>query len=491
MTIVGKILLLLNLIAAALFALLAMLDYSKRLAWTHAVSKQDEAIEGLPIEDQRKELEALKDPKGNTSFFAAVNGAAKKYVAETSDKKEGLKSILYPLAVDWKQLDAYQNKVKNIKDDKEKQAVLLEDAAKRWMLAQVLLPLEEFRPLAHREKLAVEIGNLTIPYKNLEKKLVDRINELLRPQAEYTADQKGDKDAGGMVLDLISVEKPGERVSYHLRYQRIPEDQKVKVWFEAPEDDGEAKKDKAEKGKSAGPAVNPNPLSVKLSNVEEQPTIELSRDGAAFSKKDEAFKANKVLRGEINFTVNGKQHHVWFSEREPVDYRQALAYMLFSLAGVMTPEGKPLGAPTEQRVEQLVGRKILPHAIDMQTKAFEQTVERRLVEIDHDFDYFVERYHVLVKDRLPYMRDFIAQQTADLERVKKNLTARQKHLEDREDHLKVIEKQVQAERKKATAALADLARWQQRLFTAQKKGAGVAEENQRLERKIRKLETGR
>jgi hypothetical protein len=491
MTIVGKTLLLLNLIAAALFALLALVDYSKRLAWTHAVSKQDLAIEGLPIEDQRKELEALKDPKGNNSFFAAVNNAAKKYVADTSDKKEGLKSILYPLAVDWNQLKSYQDRLNTIKNDKEKQAALLEDAVKRWMLAQVLLPLEEFRPLAHRELLAADIGNLAKPYKELEKKLADRIEELLRPQAEYAAGQKGDKDAGGMVLDLVSVEKPGERVSYHLRYQRNPEDQKVKVWFEAPEDDAETKKDKTEKGKSPGPAINPNPVSVKLTNVEDQPSIELTRDGAAFSKKDAAFKANKVLRGEVNFTANGKQHHVWFSEREPVDYRQALAYMLFSLAGVVTPEGKPLGVPTEQRLEQLVGRKILPHAIDMQTKAFEQTVERRLVEIDHDFDYFLERYHVLVKDRLPYMRNFIAYQTAELERVQKNLAARKKHLEVREDHVKDIEKQVQAERKKATEALAELARWQQRLFTAQKKGAGVAEENQRLERKIRKLETGR
>src|SRR5262249_34712883 len=160
--------------------------------------------------------------------------------------------------------------------------------------------------------------------------------------------------------------------------------------------------------------------------------------------------------------------YAWFAERESVDYRQALAFMLFSLSQVANPQGKLLDVPSEKRVEELVGRKVLPHAIDMQTKAFDQIVERRLVEIDHDFDYFVERYHMLVKERLPYFRDFVANQKAELGRVKKTLAARQKHLESREEYVKEVEKKVQAERKKATAALAELAKWQQRFFAAQK-----------------------
>src|SRR5262245_31268021 len=108
MTILGRVLLLINLAAAGAFAFLALLDHSKRLTWTHAVHLHDRAIEGLPIEDQQKELQTLGDVKGANSFFAAVNRAAKKFAKETSDKKEALKTILESLAVKYKQLQAYQ-----------------------------------------------------------------------------------------------------------------------------------------------------------------------------------------------------------------------------------------------------------------------------------------------------------------------------------------------------------------------------------------------
>jgi hypothetical protein len=503
MTILGRVLLLINLAAAGAFAFLALLDHSKRLSWTHAVHLHDRAIEGLPVEDQQKELQTLGDVKGANSFFAAVNRAAKKFAKETSDKKEALKSILDSLAVKYKQLQAYQKTLKDIKN-KEKLADLLEEAAKRWMLAQALLPLEELRPGAHRELLAAQIADFegnhfTTPYDKLEQELANQIDELLRPQAENPSLKNPEKDQPGkkakkeapsaIELDLICVvdQRGGEKKeTYHLEdntpyllhYRRIVPDQKIVVSFEPKK-----------KGGNAG--VNPTAVTVKLANVEGQPQFELARDGAAFSKKDDSFKGPKVLRGEIGFTANGKQHYVWFAEREDIDYRQSLAYLLFTLAEVMTPEFKPLGVPTEQRVEELVGRKIFLDAYDLQTKAYEQIAERRKIEADHDFDFFVEQYHLLVKERLPYLRDYIERQKLELQRLKQNKTARDKHMENRKAYYEDLEKQLREQRKKATAALKKLAQWQDAVFQAQKAGSGVAEENQRLERKIRKLEQGR
>ena len=50
---------------------------------------------------------------------------------------------------------------------------------------------------------------------------------------------------------------------------------------------------------------------------------------------------------------------------------------------------------------------------------------------------------------------------------------------------------IQEERRKATEALANLARFQELFFEAQKAGSGVDEENQRLEKQIRVMEMGR
>jgi hypothetical protein len=501
MTIFGRVLLLINLAAAGAFAFLALLDHSKRLTWTHAVHLHDRAIEGLPIEDQQKELQTLGDVKGANSFFAAVNRAAKKFAKETSDKKEALKTILESLAVKYTQLQAYQKALKGLTN--KGQLDLLEEAAKRWMLAQALLPLEELRPGAHRELLAAQIADFekkhfTTPYEKLEQELANQIEELLRPQAENQSLKNPEKDTPGkkskeapsaIELDLICVveQRGGEKKeTYHLedntpfllQYRRIVPDQKIVVSFEP-------------KKKGGNPGVNPTAVTVKLANVDGQPQFELTRDGAAFSKKDDAFKGPKVLRGEIGFTANGKQHYVWFAEREAIDYRQSLAYVLFTLAEVMTPEGKPLGVPTEQRVEELVGRKIFLDAYDLQTKAYEQIAERRKIEADHDFDYFVDQYHLLVKERLPYLRDYIERQKVELQRLKQNKTTRDKHMENRKAYYEDVEKQLREERKKATVILKKLGQWQDAVFQAQKAGSGVAEENQRLERKIRKLEQGR
>jgi hypothetical protein len=57
MTLLGKILALVNILAAVGFIYLAASDYGKRQQWSHAVSRHDRIIDGLPLDDQEKDVD--------------------------------------------------------------------------------------------------------------------------------------------------------------------------------------------------------------------------------------------------------------------------------------------------------------------------------------------------------------------------------------------------------------------------------------------------
>lgn len=60
MSLFGKILAGLNIIAAAIFAFLVVVDWGQRQSWTYAVFRQDLAISGLPVDDKEKDAEGVR-----------------------------------------------------------------------------------------------------------------------------------------------------------------------------------------------------------------------------------------------------------------------------------------------------------------------------------------------------------------------------------------------------------------------------------------------
>src|SRR5439155_19580397 len=68
MSLLGKILALINVLAAVGFIYLAASDYGKRKQWSYAVFRHDLAINGLPLDDKQKDVDDvpivknLKDP---------------------------------------------------------------------------------------------------------------------------------------------------------------------------------------------------------------------------------------------------------------------------------------------------------------------------------------------------------------------------------------------------------------------------------------------
>jgi hypothetical protein len=532
MTIFGKILAVLNILAAAGFAFLALKNHSVRQAWAYAAYSHDRAMHGQPIQDQyvdsrlpreryladkalapesealkaqfggagqpvntqKKELENLKNVKGGNSFFAAVNQAAKQFADASKNKEDDLKTVLLPLAGTGEQYRQYLDRIARATAT-GKAGALLEEAARRWMLAQAILPLEELRAGSRREQTARAIADLGKPYADLEKLLAERLAEVLTPQAEDTlaaADRKkkADKERG-LILILVSQRtKPlakGQKASgiddtnkqYQLRYKRSVPDRKVTIWILD-----------AASGKEA--AVSADPATLLLTNVEGQPKIEMRREGQAYAAQDDALGTDNVLSGVITLTLSGKPESCYFREREASSQRRDIAYALLTLSQVKRPDGKPLlDALTDKRVEAVVGRTWYNDALERQTAAFRQIADRRLQEIEYDLQSFADKYNLEIKVRLPDLLRAIKQHEEIKQDWDDQKTRHNDQLTARKEHHKETLAKLKKERDQATAALADLTMWQQRLFEAQKQGAGVAEENQRLEREIRKRETGR
>src|SRR5262249_44711949 len=57
MSLIGKILAVVNILAALGFVYLAISDYGKRQQWSHAAFRHDRAIYGLPLDDNEKDVE--------------------------------------------------------------------------------------------------------------------------------------------------------------------------------------------------------------------------------------------------------------------------------------------------------------------------------------------------------------------------------------------------------------------------------------------------
>jgi hypothetical protein len=469
MSLPGKILALVNFLAAGLFVYLAVVNHAKRQSWAHAVALHDRAIDGLPLDDQRKELERIRK---NRTFLSAVDEAAKKTAADARGREAQVVQKLLPaLALTGNDLAKWQARLKAGKDLGQ----VTEDAARRWMLSQALLPLEESRFGGRREQLAADLADPDHKYADFEKLLDARIDDLLRPQVENNPRGKAKDAPRGMELQLVTTQSP----QFYVVYRRSPQDRKVSVWLM-----------NATSHEPAGAGAGP--VTLRVYSEPDQPQFEMTREGTGYSAKDNLFgDANKVLRGEVDVTSGGKPLHFWFIEHEPIHYREQVAHLLFTLSQVTRPDQSKLDAPSETQVEQWVGRRMYVDAIRRQTKVLNQITERRLVDAEHDLAAFADHSGELLRERLPYLRMAIERQRGSLARWEKDRSDREKELEADQENYKSAVEQLKQERTKANEALAELAKWQERLLDAQKADAGLGAENRRLERAIREKETGR
>ena len=171
-------------------------------------------------------------------------------------------------------------------------------------------PWKSFGSEAGRDLLAATIGDLNKPIGPLEKLVERRFEDVLRypfPSEDAALDAKAPTTI--QMFELVTVKAASQRV----RYTRSAKDQKVTV----------ALIDDSGKEMNAGDKV-----SIRLTNVDDRRDIEMAKEGAAYSAKNEAFGTSQVLAGVISLTVSGKQVECSFVEREPTDRKLAIAYLL-------------------------------------------------------------------------------------------------------------------------------------------------------------------
>jgi hypothetical protein len=137
MSVLGKVLAILNVIAAFIFMLIAALDWGQRQSWAYAVYRADLALDGLPLDDKELDLkgqkridrltdktyasvmgepEATKEPKDKTqlNYADTVKRTLKTEIdnAPNDDAKRAkLISILAPTAMTLPEREALIDKI--------------------------------------------------------------------------------------------------------------------------------------------------------------------------------------------------------------------------------------------------------------------------------------------------------------------------------------------------------------------------------------------
>jgi hypothetical protein len=227
MTMLGRILAVLNVLAAAAFAFLFLMDHGKRQAWSYAVFRHDLAYQGLPLKEDRANLglppETILpqhlEPETLKAIFTPVGGepvenqqeevlrvqkkllndidnAANEVLASAKDDKSKrllVQKLLMPLAHSPFQIDGVAKKLLDPKMKGVALNNLVAEAARRRMLADLLVPLEEARPNDSKDpvlKRLSEVGPIT----------AEQVNDVLTKRFTTTI---AEKDAYGRDRDPL------------------------------------------------------------------------------------------------------------------------------------------------------------------------------------------------------------------------------------------------------------------------------------------------
>lgn len=188
-------------------------------------------------------------------------------------------------------------------------------------------------------------------------------------------------------------------------------------------------------------------------------------------------------------------------DRETIEKRRAIAYLLFTIAHVNKPDGTPLDPKGPDRAQVVSGVYEFAVAAAAYTQAL-LTLEARvltfiqgdregnLAEKDTKIERtpgFIDRYPVVVQN----LREIVGQIDQAQKRVldlKDQSQKAQKNYEDRVEHLKEISTKLVNERSRTEKLVVQLRLMQVSLFRAQVELADAAETNFELEKAIRKGE---
>ena len=104
MSVFSKVLMVLNVLAAIAFLCVAGLDYGKRQAWTFAVLKQDFILNGLPVDDNEKDVEGrpvvnLVGKSMQKQLFTGLQEPVTTQVKEVERRQKTLRGEIFKRAL--------------------------------------------------------------------------------------------------------------------------------------------------------------------------------------------------------------------------------------------------------------------------------------------------------------------------------------------------------------------------------------------------------
>lgn len=448
------ILCLLNVAATIGFAVLLVMDYSKRQEWSFAVFMRDLALEGLPLvqeadgpsasrqtmPEQRIDADKLKD-----AFRKRGGSVSERFVPVF----EVFPNRILPQHLSDETLKIHFKNagtpVRTLEEEIERLRKTLPDDIKKAAQEFAAKPPDE---KAKRDQLALTL----LPLARTPKQIDDL----------YTFIQKVD----GVKLDELLVDAGQRRVLYDILAPH-------EFFRPAPIDAWPLEQIADIKGKKLEEYVSM--LDRRLKS-----TIE--------AKYDAALHLGKEFEGK---------------ERDSIEKRQAIAFMVFTVAQARKPDGTPLYPQGPERVQKVIGlfedavaAGALAGATDKMTrKMVNVIIEDREGKPVFDpkinkltsTDGFVHSYAKEI-DRVKEIIETIRTRNLRLADVQDQEKKQADIVDMREKQIATVSTELIGERKKTSFQLGELRRLQKQLFDAQVKLADAHQNNLRLEQAIRRAE---
>lgn len=175
----------------------------------------------------------------------------------------------------------------------------------------------------------------------------------------------------------------------------------------------------------------------------------------------------------------------------PPQQKRSIARLLFNMVEVSTPNVNPdLGDPAYRRIFVVVGVKAATEAVNDQAGILQGLTFETQAERQRERNLFAVEHRKAV--------DLVLEKKADVDQLNLLLSVKKKEKETHEtalsrrrEDVRTYEEQLAAERKKTNRNLEQLRRLSDQLFAERVKLRETSDDNQKLEKQIRALETGR
>jgi hypothetical protein len=432
MSVLGKILAFLNVLAAIGFICVAAMAYGKRQSWSHAVLRGDLMIHGLPLD--AKEV----DPEGQVLVDRVGEETQRQLFAQAGGT---------PVATQEAEVERVRGRVNSFIGSAGTPPQQL------GQLARILMPFAETN--SQREGLFALFFWLGSPQN--EKVLTERVT-----RASNEAEQK---------------------------FRQAPPPGRPKPTFADLFHDALA----AQGGEPVGPiepafvkaftAGAQKPAAQALSEALEELRADL--DGQLKALFAEALSGQRR-------TAN-KGRGVDPGERRRAVARLLLNLLDAVPEQQAAPQGQPQGladAPNTRRFLTVVGLREAVQAVDAQAQTLAQIGEELAAERSRDMSQFAKAYTAELGGVRQRAQE-VADHAADLQRKNEQTAAQDVLVKKRQSEVDSYKSELADSRKQTAARLQELRTMSDALFRERIKLRDATRENQKLEKDLHKLEEGR